>query len=105
MKKVILALASCTINGSTNPLNYKELLLGLIINPADGMNLVQMRNIEKVYDKLTDAACPGTVLLEDAEHATLKGILETTIFRVFDKDIKLMVESVLTAETVEVNQV
>ena len=105
MKKVILVVTSCTINGEVLPLDYKEQLIGLISNPAEGMNLAQMRNIEKVYDKLTEAQCPGSMLLEDAEHATLKQILETVKFKVFDKDIKLMVETVIAAEDYKVNPI
>lgn len=100
MKKVILEKVDCGINGETVHLDYKEQLLGIIVNPADGMNLAEMRSIEKVYDKLERAECPGSILLEDAEHVTLKGILETTKFRLFSKEIKQMVESVVAPETV-----
>lgn len=102
MKKIQLALTNCVINGETSELDYREQLLALICNPADGMNLAEMRNIEKVYDKLSEAQCPGSVLLEDAEHATLEGILRQVKFRVFSKDIKTMVESVISAEAYEV---
>lgn len=105
MKKVLLELTSCTINGEVLPLDYKEQLILLISNPADGMNLGEMRNIERVYDKLIDALCPGFVLLEDAEHATLKLILESAKFRVFDKDILLMVETVIASPMMTLEQV
>lgn len=105
MKKVMLTVTSCTINGELLPLDYKEQLLGLIVNPAEGMNLAQMRNVEKVYDKLVEANSPGFVLLEDAEHATLKQILETVKFKVFDKAIKLMVETVIASDQVQLKEI
>lgn len=107
MKKVILVVTSCTINGEVLPLDYKEQLIGLIVNPPGGMNLREMRDMEKVYDKLVEAQCPGFMLLEDAEHKTLSEFLqdEKQKFKVFDKDIKLMLESVIASDQVQVNQV
>ena len=102
MRIVILEKTTCTINGEVIPLDYAQQLIGLISNPADGMNLAQMRNIEKVFDKLDAASCPGSILLEDAEHKTLKDVLEKAVFKVFNKDIKRMIESVIAAETVNI---
>lgn len=106
MKKVVLEITSCTILGEVQPLPYNEALIGLISNPVDGMNLREMRDIEKVYDKLIEAPCPGFVLLEDAEHATLKGILENdkTRFKAFDKGIKAMIESVVNSPSLTTEQ-
>ena len=100
MKKVILEVTTCELNGKEVALDYRTALIGLISNPVDGMKLDQMRNIERVYDKLIDATSPGSVVLEDAEHATLCGCLKTAQFRVFDKGILNMVESSLSAEDV-----
>ncbi len=102
MKKVILLKTSCKILGEVFPLCYKEHLIGLISNPADGMNMIEMRRIEKVYDKLEAVDCPGHVLLEDAEHDTLREILEKTRFKHFDKNIKAMLEAVIASEIYEV---
>ena len=97
MKKVILKVEICVINDEETPLDYQRILLSLISNPADGMNLAEMRNVEKIYDKLEAVECPGYMLLEDAEHATLKQILESVKFKVFNKTIKAMVESVIAS--------
>ena len=102
MKKVVLIVTTTKINGEVLPLDYREQLIGLISNPTDGMNLVTMRRIEKVYDKLDAADCPGHVLLEDAEHATMKEILEKIIYKTFSKGIKDMVEAVIASEDYKV---
>lgn len=100
MKKIILLVINSEHGGETLHLDYKEQLTGIIINPAEGMNLAEMRDIEKVYDKLEGSDCPGFILLEDAEHRTLKAALEVTKFRVFNKEIKRMIESVIAAENI-----
>lgn len=67
------------------------------LSPA-GMNLAQMRGRVRVLDALEEAGTTKDIMLEDADFNTLKDAIENQNWRVADKDLLAIVDSVLAAK-------
>ena len=95
MRRIELLKTVCVIQGQTLPLDYRTQLLGFIEEPPGGATISQQRKIARVYDALETAE--DYVCLEDADHDTLCTILREIKFKVFNREILAMLESVLEA--------
>lgn len=101
MKRIELLVTKCTIQEQELDLDYRLHLMGLLETPPGGANIIEQRRICRVHDALIAAAGKEIVLLEDADHETLCGILKETKFKVYSKPILEMLESVLEAPNAE----
>ena len=87
MKKVKLLKTVHTVQEKEFPLDYREQFKSLITGSTEGFTYVQMKKVDKVYDKLVAAKGKDFVLLEDAEHDVLKAKLENPGFAIFTKEL------------------
>jgi hypothetical protein len=97
MRRIELLQTECAIQGQTMALDYRVQLLGFIEEPPGGATILEQRKILRVYDALEQANGCDFVMLEDADHETLCNILREIKFKVFNREILAMVESVLEA--------
>lgn len=77
--------------------DYKDQLLNLVGQQEQGMTLADMHKINKVFDKLEEAKCPGFMLLEDAEFELVKARCENPKFVVFSKDLMIMCDEIIAS--------
>lgn len=105
MKRLELLQTQCNIQGQNMKLDYRLQLMGFIEEPPGGANIVEQRRIGRVHAALEGAEGKGAVLLEDADHDTLCKILNEIKFKVYNKKIVDMVESVLAAPDSQLEQV
>jgi len=97
MKKIELKIVEGKIQAQDYQVNYKVELTKLIGVSEQGLSLADMHKIDKVFDKLEGAKCPGHVLLEDAEHELLKARCQNPKFAVFCKELMHMCDGVVDA--------
>ena len=97
MKKIELKITDGKIQGQDYQVDYQVELTKLIGVSEQGLSLADMHKIDKVFDKLEKADCPGYVLLEDAEHELLKARCENPKFAVFCKELMYMCDVVVDA--------
>ena len=97
MKKTELKIVDGKIQGQDYVVNYKTELTKLIGVSQEGMSLADMHKVDKVFDKLEAAECPGVVLLEDAEHELLKERCKNPKFAVFCKELMHMCDGAVDA--------
>lgn len=80
-------------------LTTRDFIRGIVENPAQGANLSEIRKRTRILDALEKAE-PTGVTLEDADHATLKAIVEDPAqrFIVVNRHLLQICEDIIDAK-------